>query len=104
MVQQQVRGSREEHLQVCMSKGRYRQFLESTVELRMAAKRFIFDHYDRNRDQQSLYKLGMRKSMSGLQLFSFARTTSVSPQQDRIESCLRLSIIMSCLAHSKAIY
>ena len=54
MVQQQVRGSREEYLQVCMGKGRYRQFLESAVEPRMAPKRFIFDHYDRNRDQQTV--------------------------------------------------
>ena len=46
MVQQQVRESGEEYPQVCMAKGRYRQFLESAVERRMAAKRLIYDHYD----------------------------------------------------------
>ena len=46
MVQQQVRDLREEYMQVCMSKGRHEQVLESAVEPRMAAKRFIYDHYD----------------------------------------------------------
>ena len=46
MMQQQVRDSREEYLQVCMNKGRHEQFLESAVEPRMAAERFIYDHYD----------------------------------------------------------
>ena len=45
MMQQQVRDPREEYLQVCMSKGRHKQFLESAIEPRMAAKRFIY-HYD----------------------------------------------------------
>ena len=46
VVQQKVKDPREEYTQICMSTGRYKPFLESAVEPRMAAKRFIYDHYD----------------------------------------------------------
>ena len=103
MMQQQVRDSREEYLQVCMSKGRHKQFRKSAVEPRMAAKRFFYDQYDqKQRPANCLYKLGMSNKMLRLQSFSLARTAPVSPQQNRMESCLKLVIIISCLADPQA--